>query len=156
MEKTAFTTNFGHWENEFKKLFQLVKSDGDDFPSDDSKFQRLLRYTESHFNEPWLTIKTNKIDQLMRIWAGKEKSRRIKQEGEPPKEQSEDTMPAIENPSQLGFSENPPSTKLEHSVATSIHNLVTKIACQNNIQMADKVSIKLTAKDGIITFKGIE
>lgn len=47
-------------------------------------------------------------------------------------------------------------TALSKETSDAITEMITKIAVENDIAMADKVIIQLSAEDGIIRFAGVE
>ena len=125
------------WDNYCKKIIVLINNNGDDFPAED-EINKLVRHTERAFTgTPFLQHAMDRAFKIRRDWKlqdnKREKLEKIKE------------MPPMEE-----------KKELDDVTKAAIKNVITKIAIENNIKMADKVTVRLSPVDGTISFEGIE
>lgn len=125
------------WDNYCKKIVILIVKNGDDFPAED-EINKLVRYTERAFTgTPFLQHAMDRAFKIRRDWKlqdNKRKKQEMIKEMSPMEEKKE----------------------LDDITKDAIQNIITKIAIENNIKMADKVTVRLSPIDGTISFEGIE
>ncbi len=135
--KIADRSPFERWHDYCNKIIVLIKKNGDDFP-DDKKIENLVKRTTTMFKgSPRIQ---SYMDRVLDIQYYYEKQKRERNKQEMIKE-----MPPMEE-----------KKELDDVTKAAIKNVITKIAIENNIKMADKVSVRLSPIDGTILFEGIE
>jgi len=134
---TKIASPDSRWDNYCKKIIILIKENGDDFPAEED-VNKLVKYTERAFSgTPFLQHAMEKVFGIRRDWKAQNKKRnRLEKSKE---------MPAMEE-----------KKELDDVTEAALKDIITKIAIENNIKMADKVTIKMSSIDGTISFRGAE
>ena len=131
-----FASKDSRWDNYCNKLILLIDGNDEDFP-DEEAINKLVKYTEQAFGgTPFMQHAMDKAFSLRRRWEKKRKqlNRRNRQE-----------LPLMEE-----------KFELSDEIKESATRIITKLAQENNIALADKVVIRLSKDEGIVMFKGAE
>ncbi len=132
------------WRNDAEKLEAAIRAGGDDLPGEDV-MNSFMRFTRKLFNgTPYQQPAEDRAFELHRQW----KSCQLRRNKEQRREEMSKMEP-IENPIEEKI-------QLSPAVSASLRDAITKIAIENNIQMAEKVIVKLSNDGGVVRFKGIE
>lgn len=128
---------FERWHDYCNKIIVLIEKNGDDFP-DDKKIENLVKRTTTIFKgSPQIQSYRDRVHDIQYYYE-KQKRERNKQE-------------MIKEGSPMEEKE-----LLDDATKDAIQNVITRIAIENNIKMADKVTVRLSPIDGTISFEGIE
>jgi len=154
MDRTAGKDS--RWNNYCIKIIHRIRDDGDDFPLEE-EINKLVNYTINTFvDSPSYQDATSRVSRIKRLWESQNRKRnkreRQQQEGEPMNLDAKLEQVLGES----GETELATKVELSKSATDAIQGILAKIASNNDIAFADKVIIRLSKEDGIITFKGAE
>ena len=133
---SKFASKDSRWDNYCNKLMILIDGEGEDFP-DEGDINKLVKYTEQAFNgTPFMQHAMDKAFGIRRRWEKKRKQRNRR------------------NKQELSLMEE--KIELSDEIKESALKIISKIARENNIALADKVLIHMSEAEGTVVFKGVE
>jgi len=133
------------WNNYCNKILNRIRRENfEDFPTEE-EINKLVRYTEKAFdNTPFMQHAMDKVFSIRREWKRKDNRRRRKELLERDIDNDREFEVTID------------SMELDDRISKRIKDIVSKIAVDNNIKVADEVIIRMSREGSLIQFRGTE